>query len=232
MKCVYCQNYEISHNNIGEEISYDRLARIFENLEKQKVHNVNLVNPSHYVHAIIEALNVYQPTIPLVYNSGGYDSISSLKRLNGKIQVYLPDFKYGTNKCAYKYSGINNYIEACVKSIEEMILQAGQAAFDGNGIITSGVIVRHLVLPSNTNNSIEALNIIKSEFGSAVSVSLMGQFTPTGNLKNHSEIDRNITRREYEKVIDHMIRVGLDGYCQTLDSASKRYIPVFDLSGI
>ncbi|MGO5111647.1 radical SAM protein [Oscillospiraceae bacterium LCP25S3_E10] len=232
LKCVFCQNYKISTQNFGKELTPQQLADCYKRLEQQGVHNINLVNPTHFLNAVIESLNIYKPAVPVVYNCGGYESVESLKKLEGYIDIYLPDFKYADNTLAEKYSKVKNYHETAVAAIAEMLRQQPRNTYDNNGIMEKGVIVRHLILPSNTKNSIAALNSLHNHFGSRLTVSLMAQYIPCGIAEQYPEINRKITRREYQKVFNCLTELDFDGFAQELNSAKSTYIPDFNLQGL
>lgn len=232
LKCVFCQNYKISTQNFGKELTARQLADCYKRLEQQGVHNINLVNPTHFLNAVIESLNIYRPAVPVVYNCGGYESVEALKKLEGYIDIYLPDFKYADNAVAEKYSRVKNYHETAVAAIAEMLRQQPQNIYDNNGIMEKGVIVRHLILPSNTKNSIAALNSLHNHFGSRLTVSLMAQYIPCGIAEQYPEINRKITRREYQKVFNCLTELDFDGFAQELNSAKSTYIPDFNLQGL
>lgn len=232
MKCVYCQNYSISAENKGKVITPKSLAECYKRLEQQGVHNINLVNPTHFTYSIIESLDIYKPNIPVVYNCGGYEKTETLKKLNGYVDIYLPDFKYAFDDIAVKYSSAPNYTDIAKAAIKEMISQQQNLIFDKNGILQKGVIVRHLVLPGNTKNSIEVLKILKNEFGNNIYVSLMAQYIPCGKANKYSEINRKITKREYNKVLNMLIDLDMQGFAQDMESASRDYIPDFNFQGI
>lgn len=232
LKCVFCQNYKISTQNFGKELTPQQLADCYKRLEQQGVHNINLVNPTHFLNAVIESLNIYKPAVPVVYNCGGYESVESLKKLEGYIDIYLPDFKYADNTLAEKYSKVKNYHETAVAAIAEMLRQQPRNTYDNNGIMEKGVIVRHLILPSNAKNSIAALNSLHNHFGSRLTVSLMAQYIPCGIAEQYPEINRKITRREYQKVFNCLTDLDFDGFAQELNSAKSTYIPDFNLQGL
>lgn len=232
MRCLFCQNYEISHGGFGREISSKQLAEKFSELEKLGVHNINLVNGTHYIPQIRESLMLYQPKIPVVFNCGGYEKAESLRLLSGLVDVYLPDFKYSDDEMASGYSGVKNYRETAITAINEMLSQTGEPLFDGDGMITNGTVIRHLVLPFGTKNSIGVLNLIKENFGSRALVSLMAQYTPCGKAIEHKRLNRKITKREYQKVLDALFDSELDGYAQELEASGTEFIPKFDLTGV
>lgn len=230
LKCVFCQNYEISVNHVGTFITPQQLANCYRNLEDQGVHNINLVSASHFIEAVLESFKIYRPKIPVLYNSSGYETVESLKRLEGYIDIYLPDFKYSDNRLALKYSSAYNYSNVALAAIKEMVRQTGKVQFDKNGIIQKGTIVRVLVLPNHTKDSIAILNTIKAYYGDNVLVSVMGQYTPMGEAYKYPELNRKITEDEYEEVVNHAIELDMDGFVQELSSASEEFVPNFDCS--
>ncbi len=232
LKCVFCQNYVISTEGFGKTVPIERLCDYYKRFEAEGVHNINLVNPSHYAYAILKSFEHYKPNLPIVYNSGGYEKVETLKLFDGLIDIYLPDFKYSDDYIAKKYSGISNYVKTALDAISEMVRQTGRPVFDKDGLMKKGTVIRHLILPNNIYNSIDALDMIKSAFPAYVPVSLMAQYTPLGKAYEHSEIDRTVTEHEYNKVLEHLIRLNLDGFVQELSSATDEYVPMFDLTGV
>lgn len=231
LKCVFCQNLEISHINKGMEISDDRLVEIFESLVNQGANNINLVNPTHYADRLAEVLAKWNSPVPIVYNSSGYESVESLKKLDGLVDIYLPDFKYSRNDKALKYSRAKDYPEVVKSAIAEMKRQCPSYEFD-NSVMKKGVIIRHLVLPSNTNSSLEILDYLAENYNDTY-ISLMAQYTPCGSLNNYPEINRKLTEREYNKVVSYALDLGLNNlFIQELSSANDSYIPDFDFTGI
>ena len=233
MRCVYCQNYEISNEDGGRTITPERLAECYKELEDKGVHNINLVTADHFAHAVVKSLEIYKPRIPIVYNCSGYTSPKTLIMLDGLVDIYLPDFKYADDFLAVKYSSAPNYVNTAVAAIHEMTFQVGLPQFDDDGIMKKGVIVRHLILPAHTKNSLEVLDIVKRRFGDQVLLSLMCQYIPMGkvNDREFSRINRKITRREYDKVKLEMMRLGIDGFTQELSSADESYVPEWDFEG-
>lgn len=227
LRCVYCQNYEISSEDTGRIITPYELAEEYKRLEAIGVHNIEYVTPTHYIDAIIDSLNIYRPKLPLIYNSSGYDKAESLKKLDGLIDIYLPDFKYSDNALAKRLSACGNYLETAIAAIGEMIRQTGDIVIE-NGLMKRGVLIRHLVLPSHTKNSIGVLELIARHFGNGIPVSLMSQYFPAGKTAEYPDIDRRITAREYRKVLDKLYELGLDGFMQDMDSADKKYVPKWD----
>lgn len=230
--CLFCQNYEISHENKGMTVSDDGLIKIFENLIEQGANNINLVNPTHYAVQLATLLKKYKPSVPVVYNSSGYESTETLKMLDGLVDIYLPDFKYIRNDKSLKYSRAEDYPEVAMRALEEMYLQREKTEFDENGIMKKGMIIRHLILPSNTNSSLKILDFINEKFPNAY-VSLMAQYTPCNDLSAVPELDRKITEREYNKVVDYALNLGMDKiFIQSSESADEKFIPDFDFTGI
>lgn len=232
LRCVFCQNYEISHDANGIEISEDRLLEIFDELVEQGANNINIVNPSHYVKMLAETLKKWDKKVPIVYNSSGYEDVESLKMLDGLVDIYLPDFKYSRSDKASRYSKASDYPSVALNAIAEMKKQVPDYAFNDDGIMQRGVIIRHLILPSNTNSSLEILDMINENFNGTY-LSLMAQYTPYGKLDDYSEINRKITKREYNKVVDYALDLGLENiFIQELSSADEGYIPSFDNTGV
>ena len=232
LKCVFCQNYEISSENKGKTVKPEKLLEIFEKLKEQGANNINLVNPTHYSKALIPVLEKWNHSLPVVWNSSGYESVETLKMLRGLVDIYLPDFKYIRNEKALRYSKAENYPEIAKAAIAEMRNQQKNDAFDERGIMQSGVIIRHLVLPSNTNSSLEIIDYIADNFKNTY-LSLMAQFTPCTNLSSFPEINRKITKREYDKVVDYALGKGIEKlFIQELSSSDENFIPAFDFRGI
>lgn len=230
LKCVFCQNNEISAENKGVEISDDKLISIFENLISQGANNINLVNPTHYAKRLAKVLSRWKSPVPIVYNSSGYEEVETLKALDGLIDIYLPDLKYIRAEKAMRYSKSADYFEKASVALLEMRRQV-EDKFDGD-IMKSGMIIRHLILPQNTNSSIAVLDFIKSNFPDTF-VSLMAQYTPCGDLSEFPEINRKITKREYEKVVNYAFDNSFDKlFIQELSSADKSFIPKFDFTGV
>lgn len=230
LRCVYCQNYEISHENKGVEVSDDRLIEIFENLVSQGAENINLVNPTHYSYQLSRVLSKWKSPVPVVYNTSGYEEVEALKSLEGLVDIYLPDLKYIRNDKSLKYSKAKDYFEKASLAIKEMRRQVSDLFEDG--MMKKGLIVRHLILPQNTNSSLEILDWFKENLPDTY-LSLMAQYVPCGDLSEYPEIDRKITRREYDKVVDYALNLGLDKiFIQELQSADEKFIPPFDFEGV
>lgn len=228
LKCVFCQNYEISDGHKGRAVTPKELADCYKRLESSGVHNINLVTADHYVTAVAESLDIYKPSVPVVYNCSGYTSPKTLSILDGLVDIYLPDFKYSDDALAIKYSSAPNYVNTASAAIKEMIFQVGTPVFDSDGMMKKGVIVRHLILPSHTKNSLGVLDIIKRSYDKQVLVSLMCQYVPVNKAHDFPKINRTITRREYDKVKSSLFALGLDGFTQDLTSASTDFIPDWD----
>lgn len=231
LRCVYCQNYEISRENKGMEISDERLIEIFESLIEQGANNINLVNPTHYASRLADVLTKWNSPVPIVYNSSGYERVQTLKALDGLIDIYLPDLKYIRKDKALRYSAAGDYFERASKAILEMRRQV-KDRFNSGGIMQSGMIVRHLILPQNTNSSTEILKWLRENLPDTY-VSLMAQYTPCGELDDTPELKRKITQREYDKVADFAAANGFEKlFLQELASADSNFIPKFDFTGI
>lgn len=231
LRCVFCQNFEISHENFGKQVSKSEFIDIVKNLENQGAHTINLVNPTHFVPFIKEALSEYKPSVPVVYNTGGYDDVESIRSLQGLIDVYLPDLKYFDSDVSKKYSNAENYFEKASKAVLEMQRQVGKSVIK-DGIMQKGMIIRHLVLPKNTDQSIKILRWIKDNLPIDTYISLMSQYVPYVKTE-YKELNRRIVTAEYQKVIDEFERLGLEnGFMQERSSAQTDFIPKFDLSGV
>lgn len=231
LKCVFCQNYELSHKNTGREISIKKLADIFLDLQEQKAHNINLVTPTHFVPQIIEALKIAKANgliIPIVYNTSGYENVDTIKMLDGYIDVYLPDFKYYSNELAKKYSGAPNYFEISTLALKEMFEQVGEFSLDENGIIKRGMIVRHLILPGYTNDSKNVIEHVYDLFRDKVYISIMNQYTPLPHVEKYPEINRKVTEKEYDEVIELALSLGIENaFIQEGGTAEESFIPNF-----
>lgn len=233
LRCLFCQNHAISQDCFGETVSIERLADIFRELVEQGAHNINLVNPTHYVPAILKALERYRPPVPIVYNTSGYERVETLRRLEGAVDVYLPDLKYIHSEPAEAYSGAADYPLMATQAILEMARQTGEFQLDEHGMAIRGTMVRHLVLPGNTRESLAVLDWLADHLPDGVWVSLLFQYTPVVPLPQYPPLNRALTKRECRKVWDHLLERGLtNGYVQELSSSGRQYIPSFDLTGI
>lgn len=228
MRCMFCQNYEIFAENRGTVLTPRQLADGYKMLEESGVHNINLVTADHFVPAVVESLRIYRPRVPVVYNCSGYTASRTLSMLDGLVDIYLPDFKYADDRLAVALSQAPDYRNTALAAIKEMLFQVGSPRFDADGMMTKGVIVRHLILPSHTRNSIDALGELARSFGDQILVSLMCQYVPWGKAKGDPKLGRKITRREYDKVKNALFALGLDGFTQDLSSATAEYIPDWD----
>ena len=234
--CIFCQNHEIAHENKGVEISPERLAEIFLELQEKGAVNVNLVTAVHFTPHIVLALDRAKTqglSIPVVYNSSGYESVDTLKRLEGYIDVYLPDYKYRDPNLAGSLSGAYNYPKIAEKAIEEMVSQIGDCRFDENGMMQRGVIVRHLVLPKHTDDSMAVLQYLHETYGDRIYISIMSQYTPVRKYEKYPELSRKLTTYEYEKVVKFAQKIGIrNGFLQSGEAAKESFIPSFDGMGI
>ena len=231
LRCRFCQNYPISHGSFGKPVTVQRLREIYFELIDQGVHNINLVNPTHFTEAILESLSGGLP-VPVVWNTGGYEKVETIRRLEGRVQVYLPDLKYINPESSRKYSAAKDYFEYAGPAIREMLRQTGPVELDDDGIIRSGVIVRHLILPGCVEESMRILDWISENLPGAW-VSLMAQYLPFGKVEGLDQLDRRLTQEEYDRVVNHLMDLGLeDGFVQELSSSDEKYIPAFDLTGI
>jgi len=231
LKCIYCQNYQVSAGEVGVEITSQRLSEIFKELEEQGAHNINLVTPTHYVLAIKEALDIYKPNIPIVYNSGGYENVETLRMLEGYVDIYLMDYKYVSSEKAAEYSSAADYPNVVTSAITECYRQQPQCVME-NGIMQKGVIVRHLILPQNTKDAMAVFDWVRENTPNAY-FSIMSQYVPFGRAVKHKIIGRKITDREYDKVLDYIFQSDFQNvYIQDKKSSDEKYIPLFDLTGV
>lgn len=231
LKCVYCQNYKISSDGYGKYITHERLAEIFKDLEERGASNINLVSPTHYIKAIRKALDIYKPKIPIVYNTSGYESLESLELLKDYVDIYLVDFKYYDSELASRLSKAPNYMEVASKAILKMREYQPLEVYEGE-MLKKGVIIRHLILPNHTDDSINILKWIKENV-SHPCISLMGQYTPMHKAYMHEDINRTLKPIEYKIVSKAMLDMGLEeGYFQELTSASDCYTPIWDCEGV
>ena len=234
--CVYCQNRKIAEGVCGKEITVDRLAAIFLELQAQGANNINLVTPSHYVFQIIEAIEMAKKdglVLPVVYNSSAYEKVETLKALEGYVDVYLPDFKYMDDTLAKIYSKADDYSEIAKSAISEMVRQVGKPVFNEKEMLVKGVVVRHLVLPGYTEDSKQVIKYLYETYKNDIYISILSQFTPLAGLEEYPEINRNVTEEEYEEVVDFAIEIGVEnGFIQEGDVAKESFIPEFDGQGV
>lgn len=230
--CVFCQNREISRGGTGREVTVEHLADIFKRLEGQGVHNLNLVTPTHFTPQILQALELANPTVPVVMNCGGYERVETLRQWEGKVQVYLPDLKYFSPELSAKYSAAPDYFAVASKAIMEMHRQQPQLVWEGD-LLKSGLIIRHLVLPGCMKDSLQILDFLDNHLPKdSFLLSLMSQYTPTENCKQFPEINRRVTTYEYRKVADRAAELGFSGFAQDRRSAKEEYTPPFNLEGV
>lgn len=231
LNCVYCQNYEISQQGKGKEITIEELSNIFLKQQEKGVENINLVTPTSYVPQIIEALKIAKSQglkLPIVYNTNGYENIETIKQLEGYIDIYLPDLKYAENDIGKKYSKIEKYFETATIAIKEMERQVGKPQFDENGVMTKGIIVRHLVLPNNIENSKKIIKWMKENLNKETYVSIMAQYFPTYKAKNeeYKEINRKLTSKEWEEIENYIDELDFEkGFIQELGEHEEEYVP-------
>ena len=230
--CVFCQNDSISQQDFGKGVSLDRLREIFQELIAQGAHNIDLVNPTHYAHVVAQALE--EPlSVPVVWNSGGYDKVETLRALEGKVQIYLPDFKYPDEEGAKKYAAARDYPAVAQAAIREMVRQTGPYEMDGQGILKRGVIIRHLLLPGRLNQAKEVMDWVANTFPPhTVLFSLMSQYTPWVRAEDYPELNRRLRKSEIRAAGAYMENLGLDGFSQEESAATAEYIPAFDLTGV
>ncbi len=231
LRCAFCQNFEISHLGNGKDVSIPRLADIFRMLTDQGAHNINLVTATPFVPAVLSALEIYRPPIPIVWNTGGYETLETLKTLEGAVDIYLPDLKHVSPRLSKLCAGAPDYFDAASAALREMCRQTGPAVYDHAGMMQKGVVVRHLILPGCTGDSMKALDFIASELPPGTPVSLMRQYTPSPHCTIPG-LDRRLTDQEYRRVLDHFLVLGLTGYTQEKESADSAYTPPFDLTGV
>ena len=258
LKCLFCQNYDISSEGFGKDVSIRQLADIMLRLESEGAACIDLVTASHYIPSVIAALDLvrHKLRIPVVFNCGGYESVEALKLLDGYIDIYLPDLKYFDDGLAVRYSSAPHYFRTALAAIREMIRQTGDPVFrspsasgetsgteilqpagdtssDSSGTLLHGVIIRHMVLPGCRKDSIALLSCLAEELGREhFLISLLSQYTPFFHAKDHPEINRRITSFEYDSVLDHAVSLGLHGFMQEKSSAKEEYTPSFDLEGV
>ena len=232
LNCIYCQNYEISQQGRGKEISIEELSDIFIEQQKRNVENINLVTPTSYAPQIIEAIKIARKkglNIPIVYNTNGYENVETIKMLDGYVDIYLPDLKYYYNDIAKKYSKIDNYFEIATKAIKEMKKQIGKTVIDENGIMKKGIIIRHLVLPNNIENSKKILKWIRENMNNDTYISVMAQYFPTYKAKEDLELNRKLTKQEWRKIEEYIEELGIEnGFIQELGDHEEEYVPKWE----
>ena len=233
LNCIYCQNYEISQEGKGREISVEELADIFIKQQNRKAENINLVTPTSYTLQIIEAIKIAKKrglNIPIIYNTNGYEKVETLKLLEGYVDVYLPDLKYYDDELGKKYSKVDRYFEIAVKAIKEMYRQVGSPKLDERGMIKSGLMIRHLVLPNNIENSKKILRWIKENIDENVYVDIMAQYFPTYKAKESKELNRKLTKEEYKEIEEYVYDLNIkNGYMQDLGEHEEEYVPKWEI---
>ena len=233
LNCVFCQNYEISQLGQGKEFEINELADIMIKEQEKGVENINLVTPTSYIIQIAESIKIAKGKglkIPIVYNTNSYENIESLKLLDGLVDIYLPDLKYYYNKLGKRYSNVENYFEIATNAILEMYRQVGNVQIDSNGILQKGVVIRHLVLPNHIENSKKVLKWIKENLDNKVFVSIMAQYFPTYKAKDIEKINRKLTKKEYQEIMEYVDSIGLDnGYVQELGEHEEEYVPKWNI---
>lgn len=236
LKCIYCQNHDIALGQTGKVISTSRLAEIFLELQERGALNINLVTPTHFIPQIVTALNEAKRDglhLPIVYNTSGYESVESLKLLDGLIDIYLPDCKYFSKQLAQKYSNAPDYFDVAKAALTEMFRQVGTPVFDESNLIKKGMIVRHLVLPGCIEDSKKVIRYLFETFGHNIYISIMNQYTPVRTFENFPDLNRTLTEEEYDQVVDFAINLGVEnGFIQEGETCLESFIPPFDLEGI
>lgn len=236
LRCVYCQNYRIAHGKNGKWISEERLSEIFLELQEKGAANINLVTPTHYTPEIIRAVEMGKRKgllLPIVYNCSGYEKAETLKRLEGIVDVYLTDFKYMDTEAAKRYSHAEDYPEVAKEALQEMVRQIESNSFDAEGMMQRGIIVRHLLLPNHLKNAKAVVKYVYENYGNQVYISLMNQYTPLPWVKDWPEINRRVTKREYERLIDYAVSLGVEnGFIQEGKTSEESFIPDFDYEGL
>ncbi len=224
--CVFCQNYEISSCPAGKATAPQELAEIMQRLEGLGVHNISFVTGTHFAKAIIQALNIYRPKVPIVWNSSGYENVSTLRALSDYVDIWLPDYKFALPEVAEKYASAVDYPKVALEAIKFMCEACGENLIE-DGVMKRGVIVRHLVMPNNVRNSVAVLRSIDKNLPSGTMVSIMSQYIPAGDISNYSELSRRITEREYNKVCSVADLLGIEGFVQDMSAADGKYVPDF-----
>ena len=239
LHCVFCQNENIANGTVGKEISLERLVDIFLELQEKGANNINLVTPGHFVPQIVKALDQAKKeglTLPVVYNTSSYETVDTIRMLDGYVDIYLPDFKYMNPVLSKKYSHAPDYAQVAKAAIAEMVRQTGKAVFvngDEDNLILRGTIVRHLTLPGCMEDSMQILKYLHETYGDTIYISIMNQFTPLSNMEKYPELNRKITDEEYETLVDYAIEIGIEnGFIQEGDTAEESFIPAFDCEGV
>ena len=239
LHCVFCQNKEIANGSVGKEISKERLSEIFLELQEKGANNINLVTPGHFVPQIVPAIERARNqglNLPIVYNTSSYENVESIRKLEGNVDIYLPDFKYMSSSLSEKYSHAPDYSEVAKKVVAEMVRQTGAASFyekEGQELMQRGVIVRHLILPGCMEDSKNIIRYLHDAYGDTIYLSIMNQFTPLKNVEKYPELNRKLTEDEYDEVVDFAIDLGVEnGFIQEGETAEESFIPDFNCEGV
>lgn len=236
LRCIFCQNRNIAIGKTGKLISQDRLVEIYLELQEKGAHNINLVTGTHFIPSIVQSLKTAKKkglSIPIVYNTGNYETEDALGMLDGLVDIYLPDVKYYSEDLSAQFSNSKDYFKIAMRNVKIMLDQVGKTKFDENSIMKSGLIVRHLVLPGHTNDSKALIKSLYDEFGDDIYISIMSQYTPLLSFKDHKELSRKLTDREYDRVLDYALELGLNNaFVQEGHVASESFIPEFDYEGL
>lgn len=228
LKCVFCQNYDLSRSKTGKEITPEELANIFKELEQMGAHNINLVTPAHFVYQIVKAFKIYRPKVPVVYNTHSYEKVETLKIIDPYVDIYLPDLKFYSQNLSKRYTGKSDYFEVATKAIAFM-MDSKKTVFGSDGLLKSGVVVRHMIMPLGVKDSKQILDWFAQNKKGGAHLSLMGQYTPFGEKHDYPELERPITAGEYQRVYEHLLALGItDYFAQELGSASESFIPKWD----
>lgn len=231
--CVYCQNYQVSHEAFGKEVSAMQLMKIFDSMLKKGVHNLNLVTPTHYAPMLAKVLKEYNSPVPVIYNSSGYEKPETLKMLEGLVDIYLPDIKYFDSAPALKYSGAADYFEYASEAVLEMHRQVGELKINENGIAEKGLIIRHMVLPGNISQTVKIFEWVSRNLSTETYISVMRQYTPFGKAKEMPPIDRKLSSKEYSIVKQKILALGFENcFFQSGEAATESFIPNFNLEGV
>lgn len=239
LHCVFCQNHSIANGKAGKPVTQERLSEIFLEMQEKGANNINLVTPGHFVPQIAEALKRAKEqglALPVVYNTGSYEHVDTIRRMEGLVDIYLPDFKYMDDALGVRYSHVRDYSRMAKAAIAEMVRQTGEAVFEGgdeDGLMKRGTIVRHLVLPGCAEDSKAVIRYLYEAYGNRIYISMMNQFTPMPALADYPELNRKVTKEEYEEVVDYAISLGVEcGFIQEGETAEESFIPAFDGEGV
>lgn len=234
--CVFCQNHEIALGDTGKEITVERLAEVYLELQDKGANNINLVTAGHFLPQVICSLRLAKEQglqIPIVYNTGGYEKVEAIRMLDGLVDIYLPDLKYVSSQLSARYSGAPDYFAVASAALEEMVRQTGPAVFDERDMLVRGTVVRHLLLPGCLEDSKAVIRYLYETYGDQIYISIMNQYTPLAHVKKWPEIDRRVTEEEYDALVDYAIDLGVEnGFIQEGETAEESFIPAFDIEGV